>query len=224
MQTSEIVSIKEVPKINDQRTLAETLKARAVEPTPVAQAKAPAPIAQAEAPAPEAPAEAPAPIAQAEAPAPKTLVETIRERQVRPADFSKIKLPPELSKASPNYKTYNIDFGNDLYKALYIVRESRGDRSKSDAKYLDFVMKVTGFSEAEARQLGDIIVENIKAKENARDIKENTIKVDVNIFDKNLTPAPAPVARAEAPAPIAQAEAPMPMVSSQQSSNFRLPQ
>lgn len=34
-------------------------------------------------------------------------------------------LPKELSKGTPGYKMFKIDFSNDFNKALYIIRESR---------------------------------------------------------------------------------------------------
>lgn len=41
---------------------------------------------------------------------------------LNPDDF---KLSKGLSKGMPRYKTFTIDFKNDLNRALYIIRDSR---------------------------------------------------------------------------------------------------
>lgn len=99
-------------------------------------------------------------------------------------------------------------FPNDLYKALYIVRESNGKRSGSDAKYLGFVMDSLGVTEEGARKLGDYVLADIKKSENSGAIDtdsetgKTSIAVNPGIFDrviqeKKASKATAPVATPE---------------------------
>lgn len=69
-----------------------------------------------------------------------------------PTQASTARLPRELSGAKPRYKDYELQFNNDLDKALYII--AKEEPSKRDADYLAFVMDHLGLSEAEARALG----------------------------------------------------------------------
>lgn len=73
-------------------------------------------------------------------------------------------LPAGLSKAAPRYGRDVVGFNSDLDRALYIIRDSNGNRSKADAAYLNWVKKVTGIDdEATLRGLGDDVLAHLKA-------------------------------------------------------------
>lgn len=73
-------------------------------------------------------------------------------------------LPTGLSKAAPRYGRDVVGFNSDLDRALYIIRDSNGNRSKADAAYLNWAKKVTGIDdEATLRGLGDDVLAHLKA-------------------------------------------------------------
>ena len=85
-------------------------------------------------------------------------------------------LPKDLAGARPSYyygdKAFNVAFESDIDKAAYIT--AQGKRSKRDTKYLEFVMRETGLTEAEVRAHGQAVKDYIKslakAEENGGDL------------------------------------------------------
>ena len=61
-------------------------------------------------------------------------------------------LPATLSRAAPRYGTSQLQFASDIDKAAFITAQTKP--SRSDAKFLQFVMDSTGMSEAEVRAYG----------------------------------------------------------------------
>ena len=97
-------------------------------------------------------------------------------------------LKGDTSKLGFNYgtKEFTIDHGNDFFKALRIIRNA-DKKSKQDATYLKSVMDATGLDEASARQLGDVVHQNIKDKIKSGDYDENgVVRIDQNIFGKTV--------------------------------------
>ncbi|MFM6926998.1 MAG: PLxRFG domain-containing protein [Bdellovibrio sp.] len=92
-------------------------------------------------------------------------------------------LPRELSGASVRYGVfgkgnYQVEFDNDLDKAAYIVAKP-GDRSKADARYLDFVMQNSGMTEDEARAYGKSIIAQVKELVHAvQDPLQTSVRVE----------------------------------------------
>lgn len=109
---------------------------------------------------------------------------TTAEVALNPDDFQ---LSKGLSKGMPRYKTFTIDFRNDLNRALYIIRDSRWARSASDDLYLQEVMEFTGLSEQEARTLGDTVNNNLK--KNEKNAINGVITLDDNLINLNAQEA-----------------------------------
>lgn len=108
-------------------------------------------------------------------------------------------LPDSLKKWGWDYWMYAVDFWNDFYRALYVIRENKTwARSASDEKYLKEVMEQTGLSEKNARLLGNTVLKNIKDNEwNARKVpwvKKPVIKLDSNLFSDKQTTTKQPLA------------------------------
>lgn len=88
------------------------------------------------------------------------------------------KLPQGLSKAAPRYGRDVTGFQSDLDRALYIVRDSRGQRSKADAAYLNWVKQVTGIQdEGTIRRLGDDVLAHLKASGDVGNIPPSNLNI-----------------------------------------------
>ena len=83
-----------------------------------------------------------------------------------------------------------VNFESDLDKAFYIIAKEEGQRSLADAKFLDFVMKNTGLSEAASRAEGKKIV-NVVAQE-LKDVANSSEKLIPTTWKPALTKAPRP--------------------------------
>jgi hypothetical protein len=59
-------------------------------------------------------------------------------------------------------KRFELQFENDVEKAAYLA--SRSSRSERDSEYVDFVMRQTGMSEPEVRELGQTVRSRIQEK------------------------------------------------------------
>lgn len=102
----------------------------------------------------------------------RAVVTVPRERLLGAGEF---KLPKELSKSAPRYRSNPVEFANDLDKAAYIVRSSK-NLSARDADFLKLLMEHTGLSEQETRGLGEKVKQAIK--EAAKGVAEGeTIKL-----------------------------------------------
>jgi hypothetical protein len=88
----------------------------------------------------------------------RAVVTVPKERLLGADEF---KLPKELSKSAPRYRSHPVEFANDLDKAAYIVRSSK-NLSARDADFLKLLMEHTGLSEQEARGLGEKVKQAIK--------------------------------------------------------------
>jgi hypothetical protein len=83
-----------------------------------------------------------------------------------------------------------VNFESDLDKAFYIIAKEEGKRSPADAKFLDFVIKNTGLSEAAARAEGKKIV-NVVAQE-LKDVTSASEKLIPITWKPAPTKAPQP--------------------------------
>jgi hypothetical protein len=73
------------------------------------------------------------------------------------------KLPKELSKASPRYKTLELSFKNDVDRALYIVRERSSGKSAAHDKYMSYLKDTVGLSDQEIRSGSENVKNAVKA-------------------------------------------------------------
>lgn len=83
-----------------------------------------------------------------------------------------------------------VNFESDLDKAFYIIAKEEGKRSPADAKFLDFVMRSTGLSEAAARAEGKRIVSVVKKE--LKDVKSASEKVIPTTWKPTPTKATRP--------------------------------
>lgn len=83
-------------------------------------------------------------------------------------------LPRDLAGAKPRYKTLQLDFEDDIDKALYILAQK--NPSKHDARYLKAVVEQTGMTEAEARRAGADVRSRIRVIADAAS-GEETVRV-----------------------------------------------
>lgn len=99
-----------------------------------------------------------------------------------------VSLPRELAGAKPRYnignRSYQPQFESDLDKSLFIIAQT--NRSRSDARYLEFVMKQTGLDETAARAAGRDIRNKLKNILNGSD--EGSVNIP-SLFEAPAKPA-----------------------------------
>jgi hypothetical protein len=87
-------------------------------------------------------------------------------------------LPANLSGAKPRYsygnKKFTLKFDSDVDRAAYITAQEK--KSKLDDKFVDFVKKASGLSEAEVRAHGKAVKDTIKSLAKDADAGELTVK------------------------------------------------
>lgn len=102
------------------------------------------------------------------------------------------KLSKELAGAKPRYglgdKLYELNFENDLDKAMYIV--AKNSKSKRHADYLTFIEQQTGLKRAEIPAEAAKVRDAIKAQ--AKSAPEGTEALDVPAISKRTSPKVKP--------------------------------
>jgi len=83
----------------------------------------------------------------------------VKDSEIEDIDFDV--LPKELKGAKPRYKGFNINFKNDVQKAVYIA-SNRTRPSKRQQEYMEFARKELGLSEKDVFRLGDVLRAKLK--------------------------------------------------------------
>ena len=111
-------------------------------------------------------------------------------------------LPEALSKATPNFgysgKNYKVTINDPLALAAYIIRNS-DKKSKSDAKYFEFVMDKTGLNEADARALGQQVYTNVKGNIESGNTKNGVVTFTSKLSLDGEAPVKATPAKTQSP-------------------------
>lgn len=72
-------------------------------------------------------------------------------------------LPPSLDNASPRYGQAELNFHNDVDRALYIVREGSRKQSAAHDQYMDWLRNTVGMSDQDIRNGSEQVTNRIKS-------------------------------------------------------------
>ena len=101
-------------------------------------------------------------------------------------------LPKDLAGGKANYKTFGVEFANDIDKASYFIADPE-KKSKRDEDYLNFVMQNTGWNEEQARAHGQQVRDEIKENE---DLAHNDV-INLEEVERHANPHDRALGRLE---------------------------
>ena len=102
------------------------------------------------------------------------------------------RLPEDLRRAAPRYKTDRVQFANDIDKAAYVTAQAKP--SRRDADYLRFVQEATGMTPEQVRAHGARVRGAIAATPATDGVRR------LQPVDRTPEPTPPPAPEAEATA------------------------
>ncbi|HYW88543.1 MAG TPA: glucosaminidase domain-containing protein, partial [Chloroflexota bacterium] len=113
-------------------------------------------------------------------------------------------LPGSLARSDPRYsygaKQFQLQFNNDVEKALYIVAQK--NPSKADAQFMEFLRdQFPGESDATIRQMGADVRTRIKSVARTADPADGRLQVPLAEGQPARAPAPTPPPPEPTPAP-----------------------